>query len=252
MWRKQLSLSASVTQRPPRHRFPALSCQDSQLIRELVQVDHHGSGPFKIQAVHQPAERAEASTLLARRYAWRGYTVQPLESGSLDGITLCATTDQLMLATITANPDAGQGLYVEHLYPEVVQSIRNGGGRLCEFTRFAVDESVRSPTLLGAIFHVACLYVMEVHGSTEALIEVNPRHVSFYKQMLGFTEAGEERLDPAVNAAAVLLRLDLRHCAREIERLGGRRDAGRRERSFYPFFFAREEAEGIVRMLQHY
>lgn len=245
-----MSLSASVAERRPLHRSPAASCQDGERIRELVQVDHDGNSPFKIFAVHQAAEMTEASTLLARRYTWRGYSVQPLESGPIGCVTLSATTDQMTVATITANPDALDGLYVEHLYPEVVQSIRDSGGKLCEFTRFAVDESVRSQSLLGAIFHVACLYVMEVQGCTDALIEVNPRHVRFYEQMLGFTRAAEERMDPAVNAAAVLLRLDLRHCAREIDRLGGRRKVARRERSFYPFFFAREEAEGIVRLLR--
>ena len=245
-----MPLSASVAEHSPRHRFAAASCRNKERIRELVQVDHDGDSPFKIFALHQAAARTEASTLLERRYAWRGYSVQPLESGSLASVTLSATTDQMTVATITANPDAGDGLYVEHLYPEVVQSIRNSGGKLCEFTRFAVDESVRSQSLLGAIFHVACMYVMEVQGCTDALIEVNPRHVRFYEQMLGFTRAAEERLDSAVNAPAVLLRLDLRHCAREIDRLGGRRNSARRERSFYPYFFAREEAEGIVRRLR--
>ena len=246
-----MSLSASVAERPRQH-FPAASRQNRERIRELVQVAHDGDSPFKISAVHQAAERAEASTLLARRYAWRGYSVQPLESAPLGCVTLSATTDQMTVATITANPDGDEGLYVEHLYPEVVRSIRDSGGKLCEFIRFAVDESVRSLSLLGAIFHVACMYVMEVHGCTDALIEVNPRHVRFYEQMLGFTRADEERLDPAVNAPAVLLRLDLRHSAREIERLGGRRKAARRERSFYPYFFACEEAEAIVRLLKRH
>lgn len=249
-WRKPLSPCASAIERPPRRRFHPVPGHDRERIRELVEVDLEGGSPFKIFAVHQAAERAEASTLLARRYAWRGYSVQPLEPGPLGCVTLSATTGQMTVATITANPDAGDGLYVEHLYPEAVRSIRDTGGKLCEFTRFAVDESVRSQSLLGAIFHVACMYVMEVQGCTDALIEVHPRHVRFYEQMLGFTRVAEERMDPAVKAPAVLLRLDLRHCAREIDRLGGRREAARRERSFYPFFFARTEAEGIVRRLQ--
>jgi hypothetical protein len=90
-----------------------------------------------------------------------------------------------------------------------------------------------------------------VHRCTDALIEVNPRHVRFYEQMLGFTCAAEQRLDESVNAPAVLLRLDLQHCAREIDRLAGSgAHAGRRERSFYPHFFARDVADEVVSRLR--
>ena len=119
-----------------------------------------------------------------------------------------------------------------------------------DITKLAVDEAIRSPAILGAIFHVACMYAIEMHRCTDVLIEVNPRHVRFYERMLGFTQAAEERLDPEVNAPAVLLRLDLRHCAREIERLGGRRQHRRGERSFYPHFFSPERAAEVVDRLR--
>jgi len=68
--------------------------------------------------------------------------------------------------------------------------------------------------------------------------------------MLGFRRVGEERLDPAVNAPAVLMRLDLAHSAAEIARLGGLGAAKGRERSFYPYFFAPRVAEQIVGRLR--
>jgi len=94
------------------------------------------------------------------------------------------------------------------------------------------------------------MYVLNLHQCTDVLIEVNPRHVKFYQRMLGFKRVGAERLDPEVNAPAVLLRLDLDHCAAEIRRLGGRRHAGEGERSFYPYFFAPDEAAQIVGRLR--
>jgi len=81
------------------------------------------------------------------------------------------------------------------------------------------------------------------------LIEVNPRHVRFYERMLGFEQVAEERLDPAVQAPAVLLRLDLGHCANEMTRLGGRRKSAG-ERSFYPFFLSPAHSAQIVSRLQ--
>lgn len=53
------------------------------------------------------------------------------------------------------------------------------------------------------------------------MIEVNPRHVEFYRRMLGFEMFGAERLCNRVNAPAVLLRLDLSYARQQIEKLGG-------------------------------
>ncbi len=205
---------------------------------------------FHIAVASDPLRRGRASSLLQRRYAWRGYSVPPLQQhGGADRVTLSACMEETTIATLTASVDADEGLYVGRLYPEPVDALRAQGRKLCEFTKLAVDDSVRSHTVLGAIFHVACIYVIDLHACTDVLIEVNPRHVRFYERMLGFTRAADERLDPEVNAPAVLMRLDLGHCAGEIARLGGLR-AHAKERSFYPFFFARNEADEIIRRLR--
>ena len=218
---------------------------------ELVEVCDESNNSFKIFAVRHAAELHRASALLQRRYAWRGYSIAPLEARRRRSITLTASHEGATVATITAALDSAEGLYVEALYPDCVHALREPGRKLCEFTKFAVDESVRSQALLGAIFHVACMYVLEVHRCTDALIEVNPRHVRFYEQMLGFTCAAEQRLDESVNAPAVLLRLDMRHCARQIESLaGGGANPGRKQRSFYPHFFARDVADQVVSRLR--
>jgi len=209
-----------------------------------VASDEFGN-PFDIRIADDPARRICASSLLQRRYAWRGYAAGPIERHRRQ-VTLAAFSDDATVATITAALDQEDGLFVGRLYPDEVQSLRDEGRRLCEFTKLAVEESVRSHTVLGAIFHVACLFVINVHRCTDALIEVNPRHVRFYQRMLGFERFGEQRLDPAVGAPAVLMRLDLGHCAREIERLGGRRRSAEGERSFYPFFFGPQDAEQIL------
>jgi len=186
--------------------------------------------------------RAERRAARAAKAADRSMT--------LDGKFDDWPADAATVATITAGIDGADGLFVEKLYPDCVEAIRWRGGKLCEFTKFAVDESVRSQAVIGAIFHVACLYVLEVHRCTDALIEVNPRHVRFYEQMLGFSRAAEQRLDHSVSAPAVLMRLDLSHCAREIERLAGSGAPSRRERSFYPHFFSRPVAEEVVQRLR--
>ena len=205
---------------------------------------------FRIRVASKARLRSRASSLIERRYAWRGYSTSPLEGHTSGQVTLCASVDEATVATITATLDSPDGLYVSRLYPDEVRQLQQEGRKLCEFTRLAVDESVRSQAILGGIFHVACIYVINLHRCSDVLIEVNPRHVRFYERMLGFQRVAEERLDPAVNAPAVLLRLDLAHCAAEIARLGGLRAAKGRERSFYPYFFAPHDAEQIVGRLR--
>jgi len=250
----QSALAAIRTRRPPSHppSFSPHAAHPLAVSDELVEVIDEARQNFKIFAVRQGAELSRASALLQRRYAWRGYSVAPLEARRRRSITLTASHDGTTVATITAALDSAEGLYVEGLYPDCVRELRQPGRKLCEFTKFAVDESVRSQALLGGIFHVACMYVLEVHRCTDALIEVNPRHVRFYEQMLGFTCAAEQRLDESVNAPAVLMRLDLGYCAGEIVRLAGAAHGGRRERSFYPYFFGRVLADDVVGRLRRH
>jgi len=237
---------------PRRGRFspvhPPFAFTDSDWGR-LVDASDEFDNAFHITVAADDQRRGTASSLLERRYAWRGYAIEPLRESIRDRITLSACTSETTIATITAKVDNDDSrIGVGELYPQEVQALRDGGRKLCEFTRLAVDDAVRSQTVLGAIFHVACIYVIDLHRCTDVLIEVNPRHVRFYERMLGFTRLGEARIDPRVGALAVLLRLDLEHCASEIARLGGlRRQA--RERSFYPFFFDAGEAANIFRRL---
>ena len=205
---------------------------------------------FKIRVVKNANWRHRTHSLVERRYAWRGYSVSPPEVDAGGRLTLSASVEDTTVATISAGLDSPKGMYVSALYPDVVQALRDDGRKLCEFTRLAVDESVRSRAVLGAIFHVANMYVSNLHRCTDVLVEVNPRHVLFYQRMLGFEKAAEERIDTTVNAPAVLLRLDLDYSAKEIARLGGSRKFARGERSFYPYFFAVDEEAAIVSRLR--
>jgi hypothetical protein len=219
-------------------------------IDEIAESADEFDNHFKVRIVDDSSRRVRASSLLQRRYAWRGYASSPLECSTSGRTTFTACIGDATVATITAGLDSSEGLFVAGLYPDEVQGLRDEGRKLCEFTKLAVDESIRSHAVLGAIFHAACIYAIDIHRCTDVLIEVNPRHVRFYQRMLGFQRVGAQRMDPKVNAPAVLLRLDLGHCAAEIARLGGRRSSQESQRSFYPFFFSPDEANRIVGRLR--
>jgi hypothetical protein len=46
-------------------------------------------------------------------------------------------------------------------------------------------------------------------GVTDVVVEVNPRHVGFYRRAFGFQPMSDVRTCERVNAPAVLLRLDV-------------------------------------------
>ena len=150
------------------------------------------------------------------------------------------------MATITVGLDSQpSGLAVEALYPDEVNALREAGHRLSEFTKLAVDNVVRSKAVLAAIFHIAYIYARRIRQCTDVLVEVNPRHVRFYKSMLGFEVCGEQRVDPRVSAPAVLLRLELAHAEAQIAQYGGHAEMADSVRLLYPLFFSPAEEAGI-------
>jgi hypothetical protein len=200
---------------------------------------------FKIRLANTEGRRSKASFLIKRRYAWRGYQISAQSGAAANRITLAAFNDELPVATIAVNIDSDAGLEIEELYPDEVKSLRRMGCGLCEFTKLAVDNVIRSKAVLAAIFHIAYIYAHRIQHCTDLLIEVNPRHVRFYEAMLGFKKCGEERTDPRVNAPALLLRLQLLHAEAQIARWGGHAELAKTMRSLYPYFYSALEEQGI-------
>jgi hypothetical protein len=100
--------------------------------------------------------------------------------------------------------------------------------------------------VLASLFHVAYIYAHRVNRFEDLLIEVNPRHVRYYERMLGFVVKGPERMNPRVDAPAVLMALDFSHAHAQIQKFGGRQHLADSERSLYPYFFSPAEEAGIV------
>ncbi len=201
---------------------------------------------FKVRLADNDGRRNTASMLVKKMYAWRGYKIAWHAKHQPNRITLVASHGTSPMATISIGFDSPDGLLVDQLYRGEVDALRDQGGRICEFTKLAVDGAIRSKRVLATLFHIAYIYSHKLNGFSDLFIEVNPRHVRFYEQMLGFKQFGPERMNPRVNAPAILLRLDFSHSAEQIVRFGGKPEQGRVEKSLYPFFFSESEEQGIM------
>ena len=195
--------------------------------------------------------RNTASMLINRMYAWRGYAGNHQPSSDPNRITLTATDKGDVVGTLSIGIDSEVGLMADEIFKDELDAHRRRGARLCEFTKFAFDPSVRSKTALANVFHLAVIYARDMHGCTDIVIEVNPRHRRFYERMLGFRKEGELKVNPRVDAPAYLLRVNLAFVTEQIARFGGSysADGETEERSFYPYFFSPREERGIINRL---
>lgn len=159
----------------------------------------------------RPADFEAARLLVAQRYTARGYRSM-CDAGrpcqETHAVTILAARDSRTVGTMTLRFDSSEGLNVDEAYRTEVNAVRAGGGVVCELTCLAVAQGTDSHAVLAVLFRMA-FYVADKMGVTDVFIEVNPRHERFYRRVLGFAVAAEQRLCPRVQAPAVLLHQDM-------------------------------------------
>jgi hypothetical protein len=207
---------------------------------------------FKIRLATTQDRRESASLLIQKMYSWRGYaTGTPLQPTDPNRITLVAGMGDAVIGTLTIGFDSPAGLLADEMYKEEIDRLRARGARIGELIKLAADRSTSSMQVLAALFHLAYIYGRNIHGLTDAVIEVNPNHVGFYQKVLGFERIGEEKMCPRANAPAVLLHLGHQYLTEQIRKFGGQGARAVGERTLYPYFFSPEEEAGITERLMH-
>jgi hypothetical protein len=203
---------------------------------------------FHIRLANSAGRREAAGMLIRKMYGWRGYAFEPAAVHEPNKVTLYAETGGKVVGTMSLCLDGEPGLPADDNFSDLLNGLRGQGLRLCEPSRLAIDKNV-TKRVFAAMIHISYLYAHRIHGYTDYVIEVNPRHVMFYKRMLGFADFGAERPCSRVGAPAVLLRLPLQLMGEQIRRWGGLMELHGEERSFYPYFFPVKDEAGITARL---
>lgn len=225
-----------------REEFPDLSTAP---LDPTVANVHQNPDVFRVRVARPRTVQDEASVLVQRRYESRGYQVAPtVADPSL--YTFAAYDSGTLVGTLGVRLDSPAGLKIEQLYGEEVEQLRARGLRLTEFTRLAVAESAASKEVLGALFHTAVLFSHIVRGCTNVAIEVNPRHVAFYRRVLFFKPLGPERHLDRVGAPAVALLLEFPRLMNALDEHFAKPDWRERAGSFFAHWFSPHDAEGIL------
>lgn len=224
---------------------PALRCGPHQAAAGFGRTAP--SQVFHVRVARSARRQADAGLLLRKMYAWRGYAFDVERNQRANKITLYAETGGVVVGTMSLCLDRG-GLPADENFGDQLESLRRQGRRLCEPSQLAIDKGM-SQRVFAALIHTSYIYAHNIQDFTDYVIEVNPRHVAFYKRMLGFADFSGARACPRVGAPAVLLRLPLDYMGAQIRRWGGVMEQHGAARSFYPYFFPVWDEPGITARL---
>ena len=250
----------------PQSRFAGKSSRVSQALRAIRDdlettpanrdvVALGGAAEFRLMVASDRAARERAYSLAQQVYLECGYA-SPTASDMLvtqhdadpETFTLLAEDlDGCAAGTVTL---LFNNLPCQELYTDEIAALHRQGRFLVEVTRLAIAQDFRrSKELLVRMMNFICIYARHVRGYTDFVIEVNPRHVDFYRRLLGFEIIGEQRACTRVNGApAVFLRMDLDVFARGVVRVGGK-GAAANERTLYPYFLPLNEESAVAGFL---
>ncbi len=168
---------------------------------------------IEVCIVRDPEQRAMAWDLVARRYAWRGYRctqeAEPFPDAQRQPFytTLLALRGGRPVGTVTLGVDSPGGLLVDQVNKPDVDRVRSSRRRASEIVRLAIEERAESREVWTALLQTLNLLCRRIHDVSDLFVEVNPRHVPFYRRVFSFQEYGPVRVCPRVGAPSVLLRL---------------------------------------------
>ena len=171
------------------------------------------SGPrsVDIRPARTPKQHGQTNSLVQRMYAWRGYRSevrrQPFDEQNR--VTLAAWHYEEVVATLTLRRDSPTGLLADAHYGNVLDGLRGPDRVVCEVSRLAIDPDFSSRDLLNTLFSAALDYGREHFSASDAVMEVNPRHVRYYERCLGFQQIGDVCRCLRVDAPAVLMHQEI-------------------------------------------
>ncbi|HEY0954615.1 MAG TPA: hypothetical protein VGE36_07660 [Roseateles sp.] len=194
-----------------------------------------------------------ALRLVQRRYTERGLAVkgERYSSRHEDGDVVCTAHDgERVVGTLTVRFDGPGGLNADLVFGAELAPWRAAGVRLCEFGSLALDHQAGDARrLLAQLFHFAYLHAHRRAQGERRVIEVHPRHVAFYRRLLGWLPCTTARHNPRVGAPAVLMSFDLATVRGQIALWGGRPELLARARSLYPLAWDRATEDAMLAQL---
>jgi hypothetical protein len=231
-----MAYGARLEDRLPKPDHQQLFPQNEFLFQRKLLIGSHVDD-VTFRAVEDSEKLCAARDLLNDRYGWRGYGSSHSIPSGLHHTTFTAEVHTHVVGTITLAIDSDRGLAIDQTFKDEADEIRQEeGAHICELTKLAFHSGVRSKEVLAGLFHLVYIYGTTISDCTDLLIEINPRHASFYEMMLGFERVGALKTNGSVAAPSQLMRLRVESIRRNIGDLAGSAKVAC-HRSLYSYFF---------------
>lgn len=204
---------------------------------------------FKIR-VASGMRRTQANLLIQKKFPfWEQAAIDLNSEENTNRTVLTLDINDTPVGTITLIIDSPLGLDADATYKVEVDHLRSPSRKLAEITNFAMDGTPNNKKLMASIIHLAYIFARRNNHCTDFIIEVKARHSRYYEKMLGFKRCGPEKLSSWTDGVSALLWLDLSHMEKQIGKLGGALPPTSGEKSLYPYFFSKEDENGIATRL---
>ena len=174
-------------------------------------------------------ELEQAFSLIYKEYFRAGYVKKATPSKMLVSIyNLLPKTivwivkfNYTVVSTLTQVFDSSLGLPLDEVYKKELDELRSEGRRMVEISALAISGKHRWQNAYMPLFRNMLRHVLSCEV-TDLCIAVNPKHRTFYKEILLFEDIGEKKYYPKVNAPSVAMRLDLTTVEKRFEQVYGR------------------------------
>lgn len=233
----------------------------SQALRSATNKIEGGAEKELVKSIHLKTKLASSKEDLQKVfklayevYSEKGYAVHhdtKMEVSPYDAhhdtlILMVENEDNEVVGSLTLYYDDGELLPADHIFHPELNAIRQQGIKFAEVSRFVVShEYQHQKEILISLINTIYIHAFRMMNIDELIIEVNPRHVDYYRKLLGFVQWGDVKECPRVNnAPAVLLRCNSDKYKKVI-------DKGESERrNLYNNFIPKNEESEIINMLQ--
>lgn len=180
------------------------------------------------------------------------WLIQSYDANPETVILIVQDQNKKIAGSLTLVFDGNSKLPAEKIYGEEINELKTKGERMVEISRLVVCHEYRNAKeVLLLLMNYLMIYTYHVKSYSSLIIQVNPRHKTYYKALLNFDELGNEKSCPSVqNAPAVLLHLPLSRSQSEVKRLAGTFDPNKKERSLYTHFLNLEQEKLVAHYLE--
>ncbi len=223
------------------------------LAKETYQVN---SLEFTIKIANTLKEREDVYKLAYQIYLEKGYTeenskmmlIQDYDSNPETVILIVKDKENKVAGAVTLVFKNEQPLPCEKIFSEEIDSLELSNKKLVEISRFVIDSNYRnSKEIILLLFNYLSIYSLHNKSYSHLVIQVNPRHESYYEKLLSFKKIGHEKKCPRVQGApAVLLVLPLEIQQKETIRFSEEKNISKKERSLYQSFLKPEQEKLVA------